>query len=417
MTTMIRVENLSKRYRIGAQEEVPRTAVESAMQFIKSPLHNLRRLNNMTNISDEAENTVWALKEVSFEIKEGEVVGIIGRNGAGKSTLLKILSRITHPTEGKATLYGRVGSLLEVGTGFHKELTGRENIYLNGTILGMKKNEIDRKFDEIVDFSGVSKFIDTPIKRYSSGMQVRLAFAVAAHLEPEILIVDEVLSVGDAEFQKKSIGKMQDVSKSGRTVLFVSHNINAVNDLCQRAIWINNGKIEADGIANKITSKYMENALEQVSYHNKGISIAVSVLDIDGDYLDIWQIDQEIIIRVEMKSEKLIDSPSLDISAYSLMNSTRLFSIQSDLIDDSLKGTQQRFATFDFRLTNVGLSTQQIYLDVGVKSRSGRYEALFNHVIVISTSAANKAIVTKTPAVLQIPTKVHVFSHQHSNGI
>lgn len=416
MTTMIRVENLSKRYRIGAQEDMPRTAAEAALQFLKSPLHNLRRLNNLTNINDQSENTIWAVRDVSFEVNEGEVVGIIGRNGAGKSTLLKILSRITHPTEGKVTLYGRVGSLLEVGTGFHKELTGRENVYLNGTILGMKKVEIDRKFDEIVDFSGVSKFIDTPIKRYSSGMQVRLAFAVAAHLEPEILIVDEVLSVGDAEFQKKSIGKMQDVSKSGRTVLFVSHNINAVNDLCQRAIWINNGTIEADGIAGTITSKYMQNALEQVSYENKGITITVAVLDVDENYLDIWHVDQEIIVRIEVKSEKPIDSPSMDISAYSLLDNARLFSVQSDLIEDSLKGTLQRCATFDFKLTNVGLSTQQIYLDVGVKSRSGYYEALFNHVSLISTSAANKPVVTKTPSLLQIPSKVHVYNYQYNNG-
>ena len=258
MTTMIRVENLSKRYRIGMEEDMPRTAVEAAMRFIKSPLHNLRRLSNMTNMGDEADNTIWALKDISLEIQEGEVVGIIGRNGAGKSTLLKILSRITHPTEGKATLYGRVGSLLEVGTGFHKELTGRENIYLNGTILGMKKSEIDRKFDEIVDFSGVSKFIDTPIKRYSSGMQVRLAFAVAAHLEPEILIVDEVLSVGDAEFQKKSIGKMQDVSKSGRTVLFVSHNLPAVANLCTKAYLLNYGQLIASGPTSDVIQQYVD---------------------------------------------------------------------------------------------------------------------------------------------------------------
>lgn len=416
MTTMIRVENLSKHYRIGAQEEMPRTAVEAAMRFVTSPLANFRRLSKLTNTTDETENTIWALKDVSFDINEGEVVGIIGRNGAGKSTLLKILSRITHPTEGKVTLYGRVGSLLEVGTGFHKELTGRENVYLNGTILGMKKAEIDRKFDEIVDFSGVSKFIDTPIKRYSSGMQVRLAFAVAAHLEPEILIVDEVLSVGDAEFQKKSIGKMQDVSKSGRTVLFVSHNINAVNDLCQRAIWINNGQIQADGFANTVTADYMKNAHEQDTYQNKGISIAVSVFDIDGNQLDIWRVDQEIIVKVAMESEKAIDSPSMDIAGYSLLDNARLFSIQSDLIEGSLKGTSQRFVTFEFQLTNVGLSTQQIYLDVGIKSSRGSYEAVFNHVIVISTSAANKPSVTKAVSVLQIPSKVSIFSQQNNGS-
>ena len=190
---------------------------------------------------------VWALRDVSFEVQKGEVVGLIGRNGAGKSTLLKLLSRITEPTAGTATIKGRVASLLEVGTGFHPELTGRENVYMNGTILGMTKREIDRKFDEIVDFSGVEKFLDTPIKRYSSGMNVRLAFAVAANLEPEILIVDEVLAVGDAEFQRKCIGKMQDVASAGRTVLFVSHNMGALTRFCHRSILLQHGKITAEG--------------------------------------------------------------------------------------------------------------------------------------------------------------------------
>jgi lipopolysaccharide transport system ATP-binding protein len=197
------------------------------------------------------------LKNVSFEIKKGEVVGIIGRNGAGKSTLLKILCKITHPTKGMAQIRGRIASLLEVGTGFHQELTGRENVYLNGTILGMTNKEVDRKFDEIVDFSGVEKFIDTPVKRYSSGMRVRLGFAVAAHLEPELLIIDEVLAVGDAEFQKKCLSKMEDVGKTGRTVLFVSHNMPAITRLCDRSIMIEEGKISADGPSEEIVKQYL----------------------------------------------------------------------------------------------------------------------------------------------------------------
>jgi lipopolysaccharide transport system ATP-binding protein len=201
------------------------------------------------------------LKDVSFEVKRGEVVGIIGRNGAGKTTLLKILSRIVEPTEGRAEIHGRVGSLLEVGTGFHPELTGRENIYLNGAILGMKKAEIDRKFDEIVDFSGVEKFIDTPVKRYSSGMYVRLAFAVAAHLEPEILLIDEVLAVGDAEFQKKCLTKMGDVAEEGRTVLFVSHNMPAITRLCSRAVLLNEGRVEKTGPSHHVVSAYMNSGL------------------------------------------------------------------------------------------------------------------------------------------------------------
>lgn len=214
---MIKVEHLSKQYKIGV-DRTYNTLQDSIISTVKSPLSLFKKGNN--------NDTFWALKDVSFEVEEGEVVGIIGRNGAGKSTLLKILSRITEPTEGRITMRGRVGSLLEVGTGFHPELTGRENIYLNGSILGMKKREMDDKFDEIVKFAEIEKFLDTPVKRYSSGMYVWLAFAVAAHLEPEILLVDEVLAVGDAAFQKKCLGKMEDVSsKEGRTVLFVSHNM------------------------------------------------------------------------------------------------------------------------------------------------------------------------------------------------
>ncbi|TWT33782.1 Teichoic acids export ATP-binding protein TagH [Posidoniimonas corsicana] len=245
----IAIESISKVYRIGAKEEVPDTLTGAVAGAIRYPWRNLVRLRQLTSFRDDdrGDDVLWALKNVSFDVKEGEVVGIIGRNGAGKSTLLKILSRITEPTSGRAMIRGRVSSLLEVGTGFHPELTGRENIYMNGTILGMTKREIDRKFDEIVEFSGVEKFLDTPTKRYSSGMQVRLAFAVAANLEPEILIIDEVLAVGDAEFQKRCLGKMQDVARSGRTVLFVSHNMASVLNLCSRALVMHNGSLSFDG--------------------------------------------------------------------------------------------------------------------------------------------------------------------------
>jgi lipopolysaccharide transport system ATP-binding protein len=208
---------------------------------------------------------LWALKDVSFEVKRGEVVGIIGRNGAGKSTLLKILSRITEPTEGYADIIGRVGSLLEVGTGFHPELTGRENIYLNGSILGMKRAEIERRFDEIVAFAEIERFIDTPVKYYSSGMYVRLAFAVAAHLEPEILLVDEVLAVGDAAFQKKCLGKMQEVGREGRTILFVSHNMTAVQNLCQRCVWLDSGRTSEDGPSGQVISSYLKTSFSPLT--------------------------------------------------------------------------------------------------------------------------------------------------------
>ena len=243
----IKVENLSKKYTIGTK------ASGSLRETI---VHKWNSLSNKTNCNNEE---FWALKDISFEVKQGEVLGIIGKNGAGKSTLLKVLSRITEPTSGRFVMNGRVSSLLEVGTGFHPELTGRENIYLNGTILGMTRKEVKQKFDEIVDFSGVEKFIDTPVKHYSSGMYVRLAFAVAAHLEPEILIIDEVLAVGDAEFQKKCLGKMQDVAKEGRTVLFVSHNMGAVNSLCSNCILLNNGNIVINNKTADVILKYYSN--------------------------------------------------------------------------------------------------------------------------------------------------------------
>jgi len=251
--TVITVENLSKRYIIGHQQarrEGLRHVIERAA---KSPLQWLRAKQREWSAEKEE---FWALKDVSFKVKQGEVVGIIGRNGAGKSTLLKILSRITEPTTGRIRIKGRVASLLEVGTGFHQELTGRENIFLNGAILGMSKVEIKRKFDEIVAFSEIEKFLDTPVKRYSSGMYVRLAFAVAAHLEPEILVVDEVLSVGDVPFQKKCLGKMQDVSSSGRTVLFVSHNMSALRTLCSSGLLLSEGRLTFDGSAKQCIGEY-----------------------------------------------------------------------------------------------------------------------------------------------------------------
>jgi lipopolysaccharide transport system ATP-binding protein len=249
MSVAITAESLSKKYRIGQFRAAYGTLRDSVM-------HGVSRLKS--GHLHEPPQEIWALRDVSFEAGQGEVLGIIGPNGAGKSTLLKILTRITHPTEGRAELRGRVGSLLEVGTGFHPELTGRENIYLNGAILGMKRGEINRKYDAIVDFSGVEKFIDTPVKRYSSGMFVRLAFSVAAHFEPEIMIVDEVLAVGDADFQRRSLGRMEDLGGEGRTVIFVSHNLQAILQLCDRAILLDGGKIVKDGPTHDVVAHYEE---------------------------------------------------------------------------------------------------------------------------------------------------------------
>ena len=252
----IQISGLSKRYRIGIREKYP-TIRETLMRAASAPLHKVRNWVSGKN-SGIGSEWIWALRDIEFEAKQGEIIGIIGRNGAGKTTLLKVLSGITEPTTGYADIYGRVGSLLEVGTGFHMELTGRENIFMNGAILGMRRREIKKKFDEIVAFSEIEKFLDTPVKRYSSGMYVRLAFAVAAHIEPEILIVDEVLSVGDVRFQKKCIGKMQDMSQSqGRTVLFVSHNMDTIQRLCTRCIILEQGKLIAQGDTSSMVLRYI----------------------------------------------------------------------------------------------------------------------------------------------------------------
>lgn len=304
MKPIIRVENLSKEYRIGAREAAYSTFRESLVGAMRAPLNRLRRNGS------SAEETIWALKDIGFEVLPGEAVGIIGRNGAGKSTLLKILSRITEPTGGKVELYGRVGSLLEVGTGFHPELTGRENIYLNGAILGMRKAEIDSKFDEIVAFAEIEKFLDTPVKRYSSGMYVRLAFAVAAHLNPEILIIDEVLAVGDSAFQKKCLGKMKDVATEGRTVLFVSHNMAAVQRLCTRAILLEDGKVVQDGPVQQVVLKYLDSGIQQRGERRwndltraPGDEVvrlrAVRALNLSGQVADSFNTTQAFVVVLE----------------------------------------------------------------------------------------------------------------------
>ena len=256
----IHAEGISKRYTIGTQQASYKSLRDSIARIASVPLRMVRRTHDDTK--HHATSHIWALKDVSFQVEHGEVLGIIGHNGSGKSTLLKILSRITRPTAGHATLYGRVGCLLEVGTGFHQELTGRENIYLNGAILGMTHVEIQRKFDEIVEFSEVTQFIDTPVKFYSSGMYLRLAFAVAAHLETEILLVDEVLAVGDIAFQKKCLGKMSEAADAGRTVIFVSHNMAAVTQLCRRIIWLDHGEIRASGEPDQLAADYSRTTIE-----------------------------------------------------------------------------------------------------------------------------------------------------------
>jgi lipopolysaccharide transport system ATP-binding protein len=330
----ITVENLSKAYRIGRKEEIPDSLISAVQGMVRSPWKNFQRLRRLNTFrqNGESEDTIWALKDVSFEVAEGEVVGIIGRNGAGKSTLLKILSRITEPTSGRAVIRGRVSSLLEVGTGFHPELSGRENIYLNGTILGMTKREIDCKFEGIVDFSGIEKFLDTPIKRYSSGMQVRLAFSVAAHLEPEILIIDEVLAVGDAEFQKKCLGKMRDVARGGRTVLFVSHNMAVIESLCNRGVYLEGGRLVSTGQTADMVDEYRKYVLHQsectsVKFESTRFIRRVEIFNGDGERSNVTPVGQDLRLVVTFEPERVVKYPRVLIGIDDLFGH-RLVTIQ-----------------------------------------------------------------------------------------
>jgi lipopolysaccharide transport system ATP-binding protein len=325
----IRAENLGKRYQIGHLKQPYQRFSEALMQAMASPLRRLRAGGRAT----VAREFLWALRRVSFEVKPGEVMGIIGRNGAGKSTLLKLLTRVTRPTEGRAEVRGRVGSLLEVGTGFHPELTGRENVYLNGTILGMRRAEIDRKFDEIVAFAEIAKFLDTPVKHYSSGMYTRLAFAVAAHLDPEILLVDEVLAVGDAAFQRKCLGKMGDVAGEGRTVLFVSHTMPAITRLCKRAILLDEGNILSDGPAPEVVGRYLKSGLSTIALRewpevhkapgNEVVRLrAVRVRAVDGRVTDAVDIRQPVGIEMEYD---VLEAGHVLVPNYHFFNEEGLF--------------------------------------------------------------------------------------------
>jgi lipopolysaccharide transport system ATP-binding protein len=334
MSTAIKVENLSKIYRLG---EIGTGTISRDMErWFKTkvlkqddPFLKIGETNDRTHKGDS--NIVYSLRDINFEINQGDAVGVIGRNGAGKSTLLKILSRVTTPNTGKINIKGRVASLLEVGTGFHPELTGRENIYLNGAILGMRKREIDRKLDEIIDFSGVERYIDTPVKRYSSGMYVRLAFAVAAHLESEILIVDEVLAVGDAEFQKKCLGKMGQVSKGdGKTVLFVSHNLASVSTLCDNGIYLNNGQVSYVGSIENVIAEYQK---EKTS---KQIGTTLFPFEVNNDlYIEGYsfsKIDGLYFVLIEFELRGLIDNFRIGFKVYNLDGKDLIRSLLTDYI-------------------------------------------------------------------------------------
>jgi len=307
----IRCENLSKSYVIGEIDRY-RTLRDVIAAKAAGPFRRLTSKNG--NSSARKRTAIWALQDLTFEVTSGEIVGIIGRNGAGKSTLLKVLSRITKPTRGSATVNGRVGSLLEVGTGFHPELTGRENIYLNGAILGMRKSEIVRKFDEIVAFAEIDEFIDTPVKRYSSGMYTRLAFAVAAHLETEILVVDEVLAVGDAQFQKKCLEKMQEVGKGGRTILFVSHNMSAVRRICTRGIQLGRGAIENSGDINKVVDRYLASNEVRDCYAIETPSFVLHNVTVSAQGEEVVKTFSQVEIKVAFTPKERIQDPGVYVS-------------------------------------------------------------------------------------------------------
>jgi lipopolysaccharide transport system ATP-binding protein len=342
--TIICVENLSKKYIIGQQKQESYTALRDVIANGAESVRRKLLKPFEKQLPQQTTEEFWALKDVSFEIKRGDRIGIIGRNGAGKSTLLKILSRITEPTSGRISIKGRVASLLEVGTGFHAELTGRENIFLNGAILGMSKVEIKKKFDEIVAFAEVEKFLDTPVKRYSSGMYVRLAFAVAAHLEPEVLIVDEVLAVGDAAFQKKCLGKMEDVGKEGRTVIFVSHTMSTITTLCHKAIWLSHGHVKMLGDAEQITSKYLMQGAKhsgEVIFKNddsnqKFCFKRLALLNSAGDVTSAFDIREPIRIFLEYYAYQLLKNLEVSFRVYNssgipIFSSNRSSSIASEL--------------------------------------------------------------------------------------
>jgi len=403
MKPIIRAAGLGKQYRLGTDSAAYLTVREAFMDVLRAPLRSLRRNGNG--------ETIWALRDVSFEIEQGEIVGIIGRNGAGKSTLLKVLSRITEPTTGRAELFGRVASLLEVGTGFHPELTGRENIFLNGSILGMSRVEIEAKFDEIVAFAEIEKFIDTPVKRYSSGMYVRLAFAVAAHLEPEILVVDEVLAVGDFAFQQKCLDKMQDVSTRGRTVLFVSHNMGAINRLCQRAILLNEGRIIASGPTMEVVQSYtIKSTLGNSEYirapaPEKTIHLRrVAVLAENGEVRAEVGYHERFSIHVEYEVNRPISGANVGIALFVADGTCILQSGDFDVHPELLELREKGYYRAEIEMPGKWLAQGRYVVEVHISSGAGaivydRPEALVFSIVDTGTPGSQHGV--NRPGLLQ----------------
>lgn len=415
MTTVIKVENLGKQYRLG------QVGTGTLSHDLNRAWHRMRgkedpylKVGEMNDRAIKGESEwIWALKDINFEVKQGEVLGIIGKNGAGKSTLLKILSQITSPTIGEIKIKGRIAALLEVGTGFHPELTGRENIFLNGAVLGMSKVEIKNKFDEIVDFSGIGKYIDTPVKRYSSGMLVRLGFAVAAHLEPEILIVDEVLAVGDVEFQNKCLGKMNEVSKSGRTIIFVSHNMQAISQLCSRAILLENGTLTYNGNVKDAVKKYLSTSINTAGPvfdlslldDRKGTGLTrftkLEVVNRDKNESN-FVIGDDLKLKLTLKTKGFIKTASIAIHIFDYDESiiANIENIDSDFIVENLEGEK----TYEINFKNINFypNTYKLGFWIGSTDGSETYDHLlrcaeFN---VIEGSSLVKRTLSKNGGIL-----------------
>ena len=400
--TSIRINGLSKLYYISQREHY-KTLRDTLVHAVYAPFRRLssaeaRPLSDAKQQLTMGDQYVWALKDVSFEIGQGEVLGIIGANGAGKTTLLKILSRITEPTEGSAEIHGRVGSLLEIGTGFHPELTGRENIYLNAAILGMRRADIDRKLDEIVAFSGVERFIDTPVKRYSSGMHVRLAFGVAAHLEPDILVVDEVLAVGDIEFQKKCVGKMQDIAGGGRTVLFVSHSMTAISSLCSRVILLEQGKILFDGDVSAGIARYMANVTQAPTVDLSDVKVRrgpgqygridwLSVYDKAGQPRDTFAMGATMVVRLGIQCIQRITLPEIGIALTNQMGLTlHLFVSTWEGLDGDLSEGRH---TFEVEIPQLFLYPGRYILTPWLKRQGTAVDDQVDNVLMIEVIGAD----------------------------
>ena len=432
----ITVDRISKAYQVGASRTRPDTLVGAMQSWATAPLRNFSRIRSLTRAgvnerSPHRDNILWALRNVSFVVEPGEVVGIIGRNGAGKSTLLKVLTRITDPTAGSAEMIGRVSSLLEVGTGFHPELTGRENVYMNGTILGMTKREIDRKFEQIVDFAGVERFLDTPIKRYSSGMQVRLAFSVAAHLEPDILIIDEVLAVGDAEFQKRCVGKMREVAGGGRTVLFVSHNMSAMGQLCTSGLLLSQGSVVTRGNLHDVIQAYMNDLFQthsEVGDESTRVRVQTAIDGCESEH--IWNHGSKLTVQIDVQTCEAMQRPAIDL--YFSSSAGRMIFAQSDHLidtqddrsidrqDDHLPGTlrddvrdrpsrQSDHWRFEFEFVNNGFVSDYMTVDVGFRySSSTRYLGLWRSVAAVALGPVPSGHTHGRECPVAVPCAVHV---------